>query len=940
MKSRKKSIIILSLVVVSLLVPINIMSKEAEDGGAREFGKAKLSKIYNPKNYESEFEPGQVIVELKAEAPDDEISKKAVAANEFLGVEVNKVENFTMDVKSKSAKADTAASIKTISEDNEFVLTLDDDSRQGVLDAISVLKENPQVKYVQPNYVYHIEQAPNDPRYSELWGMEKIYTPNAWDLERGSEDVKVGVIDTGIAYNHVDLTENVHEEWGYNAYENNFSNIMDVNSHGTHVAGTIGADGNNSIGVAGVNWDAYIVPIKISDDASPVGASNSITLKRALAYSENMGLDIVNISYSYFDGGQYDVIVEEGLNYFDGLVVGSAGNSNSNYNNTYNCSNLMLVGNSTSGDAKASSSSHGGAVDVFAPGTDILSTVPGNQYAVKSGTSMAAPHVTGAAALIKSHYPDLTAEEIKRRIVGNAEYVPQLNNLSSSDGRLNVYEALLFPRQRSGDFTYEITSSDTATIIKYYGNAPILEFPSTIDGYRVTAIGEMFVSGRTLSINPSIHERVVIPDSVEKINSFTFAGCLNLQSIKMSRNLKTIKYAAFSGCRNLQEINLPEGLLTIEQTAFDRCSSLKEVHLPNSVTTVGILAFEECSSLEEVHLPINITNISPAVFRHCSSLRTIEIPQGVTSIDAQAFENCTNLENIIFLGSQPPTVSSTTFDGCRNLSTIYVPSASVTSYRSVPQLAPYVVKAIESDFQFSVSGNNAIIRRYNGTERTVLFPSMIGGYPVTEIGSNTLPNNDGVMGNPQTVTRIIIPDSVVILNARAFIGCSSLVSVRLSENIPFIPYEGFSMCSSLSDINFPNGLNNIRLGGFSGCTSLREIRLPDNITQIDPYAFANCTGLVNVQLPANITTICGSSFAGCTGLTEMVIPSRVSMVEAYVFEGCTNLRSVTFLNPYPPSYITTIFDGCTNLTTLYVPSGARQRYQNVAIFAPYTIIEQ
>ncbi len=977
MKSTRKSIAILSLILVSLLVPIHTMSKESEDGGGKELSKAKLRMIYDSDNYERDFELGQVIVKLNTEMPDmatsnGKVSSDSLPQGQFLGVWVDEVENFTVKVRSKPTKANAAATIKTIVDEKEFILTLKDKSRQGVLDAINILKENPKVKYAQPNYIYNIAQSPNDPGYSELWGMDKINAPAAWDVATGSGDVQVGVLDSGIGYDHEDLSTNVHEEMGYNAFENSFLDITDLQGHGTHIAGTIGADGNNSIGVAGVNWNSYIVPIKISDDASPTGQSSGLTLKRALTYAENIGLDIVNVSYEFFDGGFQEPLVEEGLNYFEGLVVVAAGNSNSQYNDTYNCSNLLLVGNSTNSDAKAADSSYGEAVDVFAPGTNILSTAPGNQYVTMSGTSMAAAHVTGTAALMKSREPNLTAEEIKSRIVNNVDVAPNLNNLSKSDGRLNAYNALMDITRRSGDFAYEITSSTTATITRYFGNATNLQFPSTIDGYRVTAIGDAEPFGTVVSANPNAHVWVVIPDSVETIHPCAFNSFTNLQTVKLPTNLRTLDYEVFYGCQSLFKIELPEGLTTIVQGALMGCTSLRNVSLPDSVTTIGVAAFDGCSNLEEVRLPLGLATLAPHVFNDCIKLRTIEIPWGVTSIQANAFIGCTSLDNVTFRGETPPSVDSAAFVGCRNLATIYVPYDSMAAYRRVPQLAPYVIEAIE--LEYTISGNNATITRYSGTAQTVDFPSSINGYPVTAIGNGTV----GVITNAQTITGIGIPNNLKTINDSAFEGCTNLVDVKIPSGVTFIGGRAFYGCASLSDAEIPSTVAEIGENAFGVCTNISHVTFfRANPPSIGANIFNGCRNLMTIYVPpssmanyrsipqfapyevkaiefdytvsGNVATITkykgtesvvefpsqingytvkkigdasftnmGRMISNAQAVTRIVIPDSVDTVHAGAFAGCSNLQTVRLSNNMTRIGYET-FRSCRSLVDIDIP---------------------
>ncbi len=704
MRKARNVLLVLSLFLIGFTLSANVQSKGAADNNENHLTPEKLEKIYHPKNYQNDFEPGVVIVELKSA-----VTTQKAPSSKFLGIDVKKTEELAAASKSEIQKAEKNS---TEVKGTELVLTLENNTRQGVLDAIDILKENPDVKYAQPNYIYSIEETasvksntkkekaqlksqigiasttPNDPRYSDLWGLQKINMPSAWDLTQGSTNVKIGVLDTGIDYNHPDLAANVHEEFGYDAYDNNFTDFMDTNGHGTHVAGTIGAKGNNAVGVAGVNWNSYIVPVKIADNTQ-YAYSDSITLKRALLYSENIGLDIVNISYSFFDGGGYDPAVEEGLNYFSGLVVGAAGNSNSLYNSTYNCDNLILVGNSTQTDGKATDSSYGEAVDVFAPGTNILSTTPGNNYGLKSGTSMAAPHVTGAAALLKAHKPSSTNTDIIELIRGTATESAALKDKCESDGVLDAARLLSDQERRIGDYSFKILSGNNITITYYHGSGLDVTFPSTLDGYDVTTIGDTIYMG-----NPVVSQsviRVTIPNSVYTINPRIFDGRTGLQYVKLPTSLWRISTFMFYGCTNLTEVVMPTQLEFMEPYAFAHCTSLQNITIPNSIKELPGNLFYNCSNLRQIQLPSQLEWISGNVFEGCSRLQNITIPAGVYVIDVEAFKNCTGLTYVDFRCVNPPSMWNTIFEGCRSLTTIYVPRGSGAVYRSIPYFLPYMI---------------------------------------------------------------------------------------------------------------------------------------------------------------------------------------------------------------------------------------------------------
>ncbi|MEW6682909.1 MAG: S8 family serine peptidase [Nitrospirota bacterium] len=345
--------------------------------------------------------------------------------------------------------------------------------------------QNPNVEYVEPNYIVTASAVPNDPRFSDLWGLHNIGqtggmvdadidAPEAWDLQTGSSGLVVGVIDSGIDYNHPDLTANVWTNPGevagngidddHNGYVddirgwdfvNNDNNPLDDYGHGTHVSGTIGAVGNNGVGVVGVAWQLKILPVKFLD---ATGTGTSFDAASAIVYAADMGAKVLNASWGC--SNCFPQVVENAIAYADqqGVVfVASAGNeaTNNDVIPSHPCGssqpNVLCVAATTAQDGLASFSNYGAAtVDLGAPGVSILSTVPNggcafcapSRYLYASGTSMAAPHVAGAAALVFSESPTLSVAEVKQAILDTVDPVPALAGVTMTGGRLNAAAAL------------------------------------------------------------------------------------------------------------------------------------------------------------------------------------------------------------------------------------------------------------------------------------------------------------------------------------------------------------------------------------------------------------------------------------------------------------------------------------------------------------------
>ncbi len=342
------------------------------------------------------------------------------------------------------------------------------------------------VRSVEANTILHIDATqPNDPDFGKLYGLHNdgttggtagadIHAPEAWDLTTGSKNVVVGVIDTGIDYTHPDLKDNMWtnpgetgldaagkdkatngvdddgngfvDDWHGWDFANNDNDPMDDNNHGTHVSGTIGAHGNDGVGVVGVNWNVSIVGLKFLTGA---GSGTLADAVKAIEYGNTLGLTLTSNSWG---GGGFSDTMEAAIKAAGAkgiLFIAAAGNDSLNndtdphYPSSYDADNVIAVAATDNNDGMASFSCFGKTtVDVGAPGVDIWSSVPGKLYDKYSGTSMATPHVSGLAALIKSLYPDATGAQIKARILNTADKIAALAGKTVSGGRINAFNAL------------------------------------------------------------------------------------------------------------------------------------------------------------------------------------------------------------------------------------------------------------------------------------------------------------------------------------------------------------------------------------------------------------------------------------------------------------------------------------------------------------------
>ncbi|MGI6415159.1 MAG: S8 family serine peptidase [Thermoguttaceae bacterium] len=352
----------------------------------------------------------------------------------------------------------------------------------GVDAALAAYRKSPWVAYAEPNFRVSIADVyPNDPRFGEMWPLENlgqtggqsdadIDAPRAWEVTRGSGSAIVAVIDTGVDYTHPDLDGNmwvnagetagdgidndgngyVDDVYGYD-FINRDGDPMDDQGHGTHVAGTIGAEGDNAIGVAGINWDVQIMALKF---IGPDGWGDGADAIEAIYYALANGATITNASWGGdpYSQALYDAIAA--ARDAEHIFVAAAGNGNMlgvgqdndatlYYPASYDLDNIVAVAAVDDTDALASFSNYGATqVDLAAPGVDVLSTIRGGGYGLNSGTSMAAPHATGVLALVQDLHPDWTYDEVIGQVLGSVDPLPELYGVTVTGGRLNAAAAV------------------------------------------------------------------------------------------------------------------------------------------------------------------------------------------------------------------------------------------------------------------------------------------------------------------------------------------------------------------------------------------------------------------------------------------------------------------------------------------------------------------
>ncbi len=389
---------------------------------------------------------------------------------------------------------DVAKEFKTLSKAKKQAYMLVRSKSLSTEELIAKLKADPNVEYAEPNHLYKLDSIPNDPMFDQLWGQHNtgqsidgtsgtpdadMDAPEAWEISTGSSNVVVAVIDTGVDYLHEDLAVNmwknsneipdngidddsngyVDDVYGINA-ANNTGDPMDLvaegGSHGTHVAGTIAAVGDNGKGVVGVSWNARIMALKFILNGSG-WSSDAIECLEYVIEQKNAGVNIVATNNSW-GGGGFSVTLKDAIeatNNLGILFTAAAGNSeidndsDPHYPSSYDLPGIIAVASTDQDDELVSTSKHyygsnygATSVDIAAPGINILSSIPTSGYAYYGGTSMATPQISGAIAILAGIDTGDSIASRKARILDSVDTLDSLDGKVVTGGRLNLKSAI------------------------------------------------------------------------------------------------------------------------------------------------------------------------------------------------------------------------------------------------------------------------------------------------------------------------------------------------------------------------------------------------------------------------------------------------------------------------------------------------------------------
>lgn len=420
----------------------------------------------------------------------------------------------------------------------------------------------------------------------------------------------------------------------------------------------------------------------------------------------------------------------------------------------------------------------------------------------------------------------------------------------------------------------------SGVLIEYRGDSANVTIPGNLG---ITRIGEGVFSDNSVIITVSI------PDSVNIISDYAFSGCINLASVTIGNNVKSIGYRAFL-YNSLTSVTIPSRVTSIDSQAFYYCEKLttievdsrniaytsidgilydkwkqtlicypagkanKTFNIPVGVMFIGDYAFFSSSNLTSITIPDSIISIGKWAFSKCTSLNNITIPQGVTTIDNNAFYYCSSLADVN-ISNTVTRLGNEVFSSCNSLTNVTIPNS------------------------------------------------------VRTMGS-------AMFLNCISLKSVTLPSSITSVGTYTFSNCSNLTSVNIPYNVTNIESFAFSHCTNLKNITIPNYVTNIGNRAFEFCTNLTDINIPNSVSFIGDFTFYNCSSLTDVTIPNSVTSIGECAFLNSSSLTSVIISSNVTNIGYRAFYSCSKLAEARFLGNAPNmSY--EVFDGCAGNFKVY-----------------------
>ncbi len=493
---------------------------------------------------------------------------------------------------------------------------------------------------------------------------------------------------------------------------------------------------------------------------------------------------------------------------------------------------------------------------------------------------------------------------------------------------------------------YEYSISNGEVRIFQFHLSGDVKIPAKINGYPVTAID-------TDTTQPQGITSITIPEGVKEIAFFSFEGCENLSEISLPDSLEIIGTDAFKGTAYYNdksnwkngllyigkhliaakgslsgEYEIKKGTITIADNAFSNCTNLTSLSIPKSVKNIGEHLFTNCAQLENISVAkenkylsakngiIYNKNKTEILIASGGITGTVSLPKTVKSIRDGAFQNCDSITKVT-LPDGIEKIGNRAFYSCDSLEKINLPDSIKEVGDSIIYATKYYQTQDNWDGYLLYVGKHLVDSDHENTKGTCT------------VKDGTLTIADDAFAYRDKLKKIKIPNSVIYLGKRAFLGCHRLTSIKLSKNITAIGSATFFECSNLESIDLPDGLKQIGSSAFYECRALKEINIPKSVTYIGSSAFAECQKIESFILPKGITKIANGTFDGCQAIKKIIIPKNVTEIGKNAFNNCYSLKEITLPNSLKKvgEYA---FETCTKLTTIRY-KGTKAEHKKISI---------